>query len=391
MTALSKRFRHAVSQQEMERRWSLLRQAMEERGLDCLILHNYDNFLGGYTRYITDIPIGNYPATVIFHREDETTYIGHGAPWTPSVPPDMARGIGSPLATPLMPTLTYTDGYMTDLVVKEIKRRGYKRAGLVGEAMIPATLYRSIQEHLPQVELVNATTMVDRIKMIKSPEEIEKLREIVRIHDVIGAAVPAIFRPGRYEYELVADIRKMAADMGCEGLNVMVGTGPSENPGLMLPNMQHRQVEPGDNMLCLIELSGPGGYYAELMRMWTLGEPSQALQDATACAVACQKLITDHMKPGVSCSELLKLNNEFLTARGYMPEGRLFAHGQGLDMVERPALAADETFALEENMFFAVHPAAVNQEVFGAACDNFLVTAEGVERLTATPHGVLCG
>lgn len=68
----------------------------------------------------------------------------------------------------------------------------------------------------------------------------------------------------------------------------------------------------------------------------------------------------------------------------------MFAHGQGLDMVERPAFSADETLTLEENMFFAVHPAAVTESVFGAACDNFLVTANGVERITQTPHGVLC-
>lgn len=387
---LSKRFRHAVSEREMERRWATLREAMAQQDIDCLILHNYDNFLGGYTRYITDIPIGNYPATVIFHREAETTYIGHGAPWQPSVPPDMARGIGRALATPLMPTLTYTDGYMTELVEKEIKQHGYKKVGLVGEAMIPATLYRRLSENLPDVELVNATTLVDRIKMIKSPEELQKLREIVHIHDVIGAAVPTIFRPGRFEYEIVADIRKMAADMGCEGLNVAVGTGPSENPGIMLPNMQHRQVEPGDNMLCLIELSGPGGYYAELMRMWTLGEPSEELQKATKCAIECQKMIADRMKPGVDCAELLEVNNSYLTAHGYMPEGRLFAHGQGLDMVERPAFVKDESFALEENMFFALHPAAVNERVFGITCDNFVVTKTGVEKLTQTPQGVLC-
>ena len=76
MEQLSERFRHAMSRQEMERRWGLLRHEMEKQELDCLILHNYDNFLGGYTRYITDIPIGNYPSTVLFHREDETTYIG---------------------------------------------------------------------------------------------------------------------------------------------------------------------------------------------------------------------------------------------------------------------------------------------------------------------------
>ena len=68
----------------------------------------------------------------------------------------------------------------------------------------------------------------------------------------------------------------------------------------------------------------------------------------------------------------------------------MFAHSQGLDMVERPAFSADETLTLEENMFFAVHPAAVTESVFGAACDNFLVTANGVERITQTPHGVLC-
>mgnify|MGYP004468062697 CR=1 FL=1 len=390
MEQLSERFRHAMSRQEMERRWGLLRREMEKQELDCLILHNYDNFLGGYTRYITDIPIGNYPSTVLFHREDETTYIGHGAPWTPSVPAGMSRGIGQALATPLMPTLAYTDSYMPRLVIDELKRRGYRRVGLVGESMIPASLCRMIHEELPQVELVNATTMVDRIKMIKSPEEIRKLREIVHIHDMIGAAVPTIFRPGRYEYEIAADIRKMGSDLGCEGLNVMLGTGPSENPGLMLPNMQHRQVEMGDNMLCLIELSGPGGYYAELMRMWTLGEPSQALQDATACAIECQNEVISRMKPGVNCAELLKVNNDFLTARGYGPEGRMFAHSQGLDMVERPAFSADETLTLEENMFFAVHPAAVTESVFGAVCDNFLVTANGVERITQTPHGVLC-
>ena len=59
-------------------------------------------------------------------------------------------------------------------------------------------------------------------------------------------------------------------------------------------------------------------------------------------------------------------------------------------MVERPAFSADETLTLEENMFFAVHPAAVTESAFGAACDNFLVTANGVEQITQTPHDVLC-
>lgn len=389
MEHLSERFKYAVSRGEMERRWRLIREKMREQGIDCLLMHNYDNFLGGYTRYILDIPVGNYPNTVLFHLEDETTCIGHNAPWVPSVPPGMARDVGQPLSTPLMPTLAYTDPYMPRLVIGELRRRGYRRVGLVGESMIPASLYRALREQLPEVELVHASALVDRIKAIKSPEEIQKLREVVHIHEQVAAAVPVFFRPGRYEYEIAADIRKAASDLKCEGINVMIGTGNTDNPGLFLPNLWHRQVEEGDRMLGLIELSGPGGYYAELMRMWCLGEPSAKLLEAARLANECQDLIASHMKPGVRCSELMKLNNQFLVEHGFMPEGRMFSHSQGYDMVERPALAEDEDFVLEENMFMALHPTAVTDAVFGAACDNFLITREGAERITQAPRGVI--
>ena len=71
------------------------------------------------------------------------------------------------------------------------------------------------------------------------------------------------------------------------------------------------------------------------------------------------------------------------------PEGRLFAHGQGLDMVERPAFSGGESMKLEENMFFAVHPAAVTPDAFGSACDNFLVTKDGAERITDLTRGII--
>ncbi len=386
--ALSEYFRHAVSEGEMQHRFTLVRRAMANEGIDCLVIHNYDNFLGGYTRYFTDVPVGNYPTTILFHREDDTTFIAHGAPWTESIPRDVQRDIGQALATPLMPTLCYTDPYMPRLVAEQIRARGYKRVGLVAMAQLPASLYCHLRENLPDVELIDATTLVDRIKAIKSPEEIEKLREIVRIHDQIGAAVPTMFRPGRYEFEIVADLKKMAADYGCEGLNVGLGTSQGV-PGMRQTCARYRRVEPGDNMMCLIELSGPGGYYAELFRVWSLGEPSREMVDAAECAAACQRHIVSMMKPGVRCSELFQANNDFLTAHGYGPEGRMFAHSQGLDMVERPALVADEDFTLEENMFFAVHPVAANETAFGIVCDNFLITKDGAECLTQTPKTIL--
>ncbi len=49
-------------------------------------------------------------------------------------------------------------------------------------------------------------------------------------------------------------------------------------------------------------------------------------------------------------------HDEFMTARGYGKEKRLYAHGQGYDLVERPLIREDETMALAAGMNLAVHP-----------------------------------
>ena len=55
-------------------------------------------------------------------------------------------------------------------------------------SMIPAAMYKYLTENCPGLELVDAGESVDRIKAIKSPEEILKLRECIKIHDILAAA-----------------------------------------------------------------------------------------------------------------------------------------------------------------------------------------------------------
>ena len=56
--------------------------------------------------------------------------------------------------------------------------------------------------------------------------------------------------------------------------------------------------------------------------------------------------------------DLLDANNEFLRNKGFPEEKRLFAHGQGYDLVERPAIREDEPMILKENMNITVYQAA---------------------------------
>ena len=386
---MPERYRYHISNEELERRWSAVRAKMTEQDIDCLVINGYDNMLGGYLRWFTDIPLADYPLSVLFHREDEMTFIGHGGVGTRSIAAELARGVGEAPATPMMPTLCYTDRYVPDLMIESIKRRNYRKVGFVALATIPASMYKYLTEELGGVEFVDATELVDYIKAIKSPEEIERIRWSAAVHDKVYAAMPAIFRPDRYEYEITNDIRALGGELGAECIiNVSIGTDPNTPVKGVVP-WQYRRTKMGDKMFCLIELNGPGDYYSEALRTLVLGEPPKEYVQAADTAAKCLDLIASMMKPGAKCPDLFRANNEYLVAHGYLPEGRLFGHGQGYDMVERPAFVPAETMALAENMYVACHPGAVDGKVVGLACSNFLITKDGCERVTTTPNGLI--
>ncbi|HUJ90070.1 MAG TPA: hypothetical protein VLX12_07750, partial [Syntrophorhabdales bacterium] len=70
-------------------------------------------------------------------------------------------------------------------------------------------------------------------------------------------------------------------------------------------------------------------------------------------------------------------NNAFLVKHGMLPETRLYAHGQGYDLVERPAIRDDEPMKLKANMNITVHPTIGSDRLWVWVCDNYLITESG--------------
>lgn len=97
---MPERYRYHISNEELERRWSAVRAKMTEQDIDCLVINGYDNMLGGYLRWFTDIPLADYPLSVLFHREDEMTFIGHGGVGTRSIAAELAGAWGKPPPPP---------------------------------------------------------------------------------------------------------------------------------------------------------------------------------------------------------------------------------------------------------------------------------------------------
>jgi len=184
---------------------------------------------------------------------------------------------------------------------------------------------------MPGSKFVDATDDIDRIKVIKSPEEIELIKGTAQRQDAAMEHVRKSIRPGRRDFEILAEAQYSMVTQGSERQLILVGSTPKGVAGRwQFRHFQNRMIKEGDQVNVLIETNGPGGFFTEIGRIFSLGTPSQALHDAMGTAIEAQALSLSLLKPGASPKDLWDANNEFLQERGYQPERRLLCHGQGL-------------------------------------------------------------
>jgi Xaa-Pro aminopeptidase len=387
------RLMKSVSTPELERRWKAVREKMQQKKIDYLVMQNSEEFLGGTIRWFTDFTARHqFPMTAIFPVDDEMTLINCGGdPPSENFPPRWAaRGIKNRLGAVYFPTFSFTSTYDAELAVGVLNEKKKPTIGLVERSFIPITFYEYLVKHLPDATFVDATEWVDEIKVIKSPEEIELIRGTAALQDAAMEHLKKTIKPGMRDYEVYAEGHYFCSKNGSERGLVQVNSGPL---GTMVPfdvyHFQNRVIKEGDQVSVLIEVNGPGGYYTELMRIFTVGrEPTQELKDAFAVAVEAQALTAKKLVPGADPKELWDMNREFLTKNGYFPPVRLYAHGQGMPLVERPSIRPDEPWKLKAGMNITVHPPAVRKDVWSIVCDNYIVREGGGEPLHKFPKEI---
>lgn len=381
------RYKYPTDINELRRRWKVTREAMAKEGIDCIVMANNGPLFGGMVKYLTDCPVPLYPLTAFFARDPEQGIgiFAHGAWGGVRIPPYACNeGIRDNIAVPYLPSMNFTDDYLGIEAVKVAKRNGYKKMGWYGMNTIPTAFYLYLKENLPGVEFVDATDMLDHIKAVKSEYEIELWTKCVEIHDQLMAAVPCLLRPGLTEKELSDSIIKMAMDFDCESFNIMVGADPL-NPVLHNIYFQNQVIKEGDGVQLLIEVSAPTDIWAECGRMFSIGEPAKELKKACDDSILLQGWVAEKSVPGADPVAIYKELNVKLKEMGYLPENRLFAHGQTYDIVDRPIYAEGETMILQENMFVALHPTCATKRTACYNCDNFVIKKGGAQRLSKTP------
>ena len=135
-------------------------------------------------KWFTDMPATNgYPKTVVFHANDPMTMVEMGGfnavrnSKAPIGPSRRRRADGSPSFF----AVNYTDHFHAELILPDLKKRGYGTIGLVGPGSMPHAFVTRLKDGLAgSTKFVDATEFIDRLKAIKSEEEIVLIKQMLR-------------------------------------------------------------------------------------------------------------------------------------------------------------------------------------------------------------------
>lgn len=390
------RFNSPISMQELQRRWAVVRKAMEAEGIDVLLMQNNNDHMGGYVRYFIDVPATNgYPITVVFPRDDDMTVVKQG-PFDNDVDLDPAgdginRGVKRLLTTPSYACSPGTREYDPALVEEALEPYSGGTIGLVCTYQMSFAMVDYLKRgKFSNTKFVEVSDLVDNIKVIKSEEEKQCIRRTAAMQDeCMQAAVEAI-KPGMKDSDVAAVALHKGHNLGSEQGVYLCASAPIGSPAPIGPRyMQNRVLENGDYFSLLVE-NNCAGFFTEMGRTIVLGTATDQMKEELAFTLEAQKFTLNQLKPGASCKTVWDSYNEFMRENGRDEEKRLYCHGQGYDMVERPLVRFDETMEIQKDMNIVCHPGYVANGYYSWICDNYLIGDDGAgESVHSYPQEII--
>ena len=373
---------------EYSERWRRVQTVLEEHSLDMLLLYADDRHTYGtaYARYYGNLPVAFEPVLVLFAPgQDPVLLVG---PETEGY----ALEISAFQKVCILKEFAaenedYPFSSMTPLkqVASGEVRHTIRRIGLGGVTLMGAEIYNTIRKSFPDAELVKMDAVLEPMRGIKSPAEIEVIRYAYRIVNAgMEAAIQAI-RPGITEREVAAEAEYVMRKMGAEGtgIDTMVLSGP--NTGHIIGRTTTRVIR--DNDFITVTLAPRyEGYHGACGRCIFVGEPDKKLLASVEAEIEAQNTCGKNLIPGKVGSEVEAMGRQIMTRAGY-GENFLYSglHSVGVIEFEPPILGPSSNTVIQENMVISVDIPLFEADVPGSRTeDGYLITKDGPQRLTAT-------
>ena len=376
---------------EYRRRIDKTRKAMAERGIELMIVVDPSNmaWLTGYDGWSFYVH-----QCVLLAPEGEPIWIGRGQ-----------DGNGAKLTAFMSHDniIGYPDNYVQsterhpfDYVSKVIVEKGWsgRRIGVeMDNYYFSAAAYRALATHLPQATLIDANSLVNWQRAVKSEPEIVFMRRAARIVEKMQGRAMELIEPGMRMNELVAEISRTGI-LGADGhggdypaIVPLLPTGP----GASAPHLTWSDQPFKSGEGTFIEIAGCyRRYHCPLSRTVFLGKPPQKFIDTEKAIVEGLAAALEAAKPGNTCEQVESAWRKTVARYGLEKESRI-GYSIGLsyppDWGERTmSLRPTDRSVLQPGMTFHMIPAIWKEDWGMEITEPFLVTERGAETFCSFPR-----
>jgi Xaa-Pro aminopeptidase len=363
-----------------EQRVEKAKEHMKKSKLDLLLLTGVGSDKGNYTYFSKVLPniaaVPNSYMLLPLRREPIIFSVGGGREF-----PFFKR-------TTWIRDARSATGGVKDVIngIKSLKPKP-KKIGTVGigPAKFP-TVFKLFESELGAI-FVPQEAFVEKMRRTKDEREISLLRKASRSMDVEYETLSSVISKGAKEYQADAKADKMARLEGARDARILWATGPEGSDALNAAS--ERAFADGDQIT--VHLANEfGGYWAEMGRVFSLGDPSDKFVKMYKVALDAFNNGVSALKPKNKVSSVYKETYKVLKAGGF--EGNIqedygLGHGIGLDNPEPPAIEASSKDTIEEGMVFSVRVPLYRKGTGSLLIEDMIaVDKDGPAFLTESQH-----
>lgn len=313
-----------------------LDRLMDEAGLDLLLVtskHNVQYLLdverAMFFDYMDAIGISRYLPIVVYPKgkPGKAVFIGHRL--------EIHQRVVAPPWTPVVKASSQGSVDAITMAIEEIKRSGVPVRSIgVEAAFLPMDAASALRSELPSSEIKDAWFVLERLRAVKTPAELRKLRKASELVVESMLEVLAHHDEGRTKRQIVDALRTAEVSRGLTFEYCLIACGDSHNRAAT--DVIWRK----DEVLSLDSGGNFEGYIGDVARMAILGEPDSELRDLLAEIDYVQNKAFAEVRAGAPGANIYAAAEKALRESRSSNCTEFLAHGMGLVSHEAPRLTA---------------------------------------------------
>ena len=276
-------------------------------------------------------------------------------------------------------------------VLKEIFKNLINNNGNIGceigqESQLRMSIndFDKLRKDLSDFNFVDASKIIWQIRMVKSQEEIKKIKDIITIASNVFDELSNHIKIGMTEIEICNIFKKELLNKGADHTLYMSCASGEGGYDQIICDPSEKKLLDGD-ILIIDTGTTLDGYFCDFDRNYGFGNINKEANDAYLILWEASEKALEKIKPGFTCSDISNAMSSVLNKFNQPSNsvGRM-GHGLGLQLTEPPSIMDSNKTVLKENMVLAIEPCY--EYLPGKMLvieENILITKNGFELLTS--------